>query len=170
MLYGRYGAGMATRKRQIQQQFMSSYFCCNKDLIKAMLSICYETSSSTFCQMSGLKEAFEKIKNQTALKLEFQEHASDQPEEQVKFFNISSQMLDKIYIYPQKFPRVQHRISIKLLTNSLPRSGNFISIPLPTYGKTPRFSILPTAMTNKWHFDITVTQFENLEHWDTRLL
>ena len=72
-------------------------------------------------------------------------------------------MLDKIYIYPQKFPRVQHRISIKLLTNSLPRSGNFISIPLPTYGKTPRFSILPTAMTNKWHFDITVTQFENLE-------
>ena len=165
MLYGRYGAGMATRKRQIQQQFMSSYFCCNKDLIKAMLSICYETSSSTFCQMSGLKEAFEKIKNQTALKLEFQEHASDQPEEQVKFFNISSQMLDNIYIYiyQQNSLGVQHRIAIQLLTVSLPCSGNFIQIPLPTYGKAPHFLILPTAMTDRWHFDITVTQFKNLE-------
>ena len=46
-----------------------------------MLPIYYGTSPLTFCQISGLKEAFEKIiKDQTALKFEFYEHASDWPE------------------------------------------------------------------------------------------
>ena len=43
-----------------------------------MLSIYYGTSFLTFCQTSGLKEAFEKIiKYQTALKFKFVEHTSD---------------------------------------------------------------------------------------------
>ena len=51
---------------------ISYLFCCNKDLIRAILPIYYGTSSLTFCQISGLKEAFEKIiKYQTALKFEF---------------------------------------------------------------------------------------------------
>ena len=72
--------GLARRKRQFQQQY-PTYFCCNNDLSGAMLPIYYGTSFLTFCQISGLKEAFEKIiKYQTALKFEFQEHASDWPE------------------------------------------------------------------------------------------
>ena len=48
----------------------------------AMLPIYYGTSFLTFCQISGLNEAFEKIiKYQTALKFEFYEHASDWPED-----------------------------------------------------------------------------------------
>jgi hypothetical protein len=53
-----------------------------------MLPIYYGTTSSTFCRckISGLEEALEKInKHQHALKLEFKEHASDWPEENVKF-------------------------------------------------------------------------------------
>ena len=47
-----------------------------------MLPIYYGTSFLTFCQILGLKEAFEKIiKYQTASKFEFQEHASDWPED-----------------------------------------------------------------------------------------
>ena len=47
-----------------------------------MLPIYYGTSFLTFCQISGLKEAFEKIiKYQTALKFEYKEHASDWPED-----------------------------------------------------------------------------------------
>ena len=66
---------------QFQQQY-PTYFCCNKDLSRAMLPIYYGTSFLTFCQISGLKEAFEKIiKYQTALKFEFLEHASDWPED-----------------------------------------------------------------------------------------
>ena len=43
-----------------------------KDLIRVMLPIYYGTLSLTFCQISGLKETFEKIiKHQTALKFEF---------------------------------------------------------------------------------------------------
>ena len=76
-----YRIGLARRKRQFQQQY-PTYFCCNKDLIRAMLPIYYGTSSLTFCQISGLKEAFENIiKHQTALKFEFQEHASYWPED-----------------------------------------------------------------------------------------
>ena len=83
---GRHGAGLdqlARRKRQFQQQY-PTYFCCNKDLSGAMLPIYYATSFLTFCQISGLKEAIKKIiKYQTALKFEFQEHASisDWPED-----------------------------------------------------------------------------------------
>ena len=49
---------------------ISYLFCCNKDLIRAILPIYYGTSSRTFCQILGLimKEAFEK---DTALKFEF---------------------------------------------------------------------------------------------------
>ena len=49
---------------------ISYLFCCNKDLIRAILPIYYGTSSRTFCQILGLimKEAFEK---NTALKFEF---------------------------------------------------------------------------------------------------
>ena len=74
--------GLARRKRQFQQQY-PTYFYCNKDLSRAMLPIYYGTSFLTFCQNSGLKEAFENIiiKYQTALKFEFQEHASDWPED-----------------------------------------------------------------------------------------
>ena len=73
--------GLARRKRQFQQQY-PTYFCCNKDLIRAMLPIYYGTSFLTFCQISGLKEEFEKIiRHQTALKFGFQEHASDWPED-----------------------------------------------------------------------------------------
>ena len=63
--------GLARRKRQFSQQY-PTYLCCNKDLSGAMLPIYYGTSFLTFCQISGLKEAFEKIiKYQTALKFEF---------------------------------------------------------------------------------------------------
>ena len=41
-------------------------------------------------------------------------------------FFISSQMLDKRYVYPQEFPGVQHRTATQLLTVSSPRSGNLI--------------------------------------------
>ena len=47
-------------------------FCCNKDLIRARLPIYYGKSSSIFCQLSGLKEAFKKInKHTTGQKLKF---------------------------------------------------------------------------------------------------
>ena len=73
--------GLARRKRQFQQQY-PTYFCCNKDLRGAMLPIYYGTSFLTFCQIPGLKGAFEKIiKYQSALKFQFQEHASDWPED-----------------------------------------------------------------------------------------
>ena len=72
-------------------------------------------------------------------------------------FYISSQMLDKGYAYPQEFPGVPHRSATQLLAASSPRSGNFIEIPSPNYGKTPRVLILPITMTNRWHFHITVT-------------
>ena len=48
------------------------YIYIYKDLSGAMLPIYSGTSFLTFCQISGLKEAFEKIiKYQTALKFEF---------------------------------------------------------------------------------------------------
>ena len=76
-----FSIGLARRKRQILRQY-PTFFLCNKDLIRAVMQIYYGTSSSMFCQISGLKETFEKIKkHQTALKLEFQEHASDWPED-----------------------------------------------------------------------------------------
>ena len=40
---------------------ISYLFLLNKDLSGAMLPIYYGTSFLTFCQISGLKEAFEKI-------------------------------------------------------------------------------------------------------------
>ena len=59
-------------KDKFRSNLCPTYFCCNKYFISAMLPIYYGTSSSTFCQMSGLKEAFEKInKHQNALKLKF---------------------------------------------------------------------------------------------------
>ena len=66
---------IAREKREISGNLCPTYFCCNKDLIRAMLQlpICYGTSSSTFCQQPDLKEAFENINKhqlQTALKLE----------------------------------------------------------------------------------------------------
>ena len=71
---GRHGSGLDWPEeilRQFQQQY-PTYFCCNKDLSRAMLPIYYGTSFLTFCQISGLNEAFEKtIKYQTALKFEF---------------------------------------------------------------------------------------------------
>ena len=81
---GRHGAGLYWPEeilREFQQQY-PTYFCCNKDLSGAMLPIYYRTSFLTFWKILGLKEAFEKIiKYQTALKFEFQEHASDWPED-----------------------------------------------------------------------------------------
>ena len=71
---GRHGAGLdwPEEKDNFSNNILRTYFCCNKDLIRAMLPIYYGTSSLTFCQISGLKEAFEKIiKHQTALKFEF---------------------------------------------------------------------------------------------------
>ena len=44
----------------------------------------------------------------------------------LKLFYISSQMLDKRYVYPQEFPGVQYRTATQLFTASLPRSGNLI--------------------------------------------
>ena len=41
-------------------------------------------------------------------------------------FYISSQMLDKGYVHPQKFPGVLHRITTQQLAVFSPRSGNFI--------------------------------------------
>ena len=52
--------GLARRKRQLKQQY-PTYFCCNKDSSGAMLLICYGTSFLTFCQISGLKEAFKRL-------------------------------------------------------------------------------------------------------------
>ena len=58
----------------IAAKMVSSEHCCQ--------STNSGTSSLTFCQISGLNKAFEKIiKYQTALKFEFQEHASDWPED-----------------------------------------------------------------------------------------
>ena len=74
---GRHGAGFdCPEKKQtnlvvinVLLIFGAKYY---KDLIRAMLPIYYGTSSSIFCQISDLKEKFEKInKHQTALKLEF---------------------------------------------------------------------------------------------------
>ena len=60
------------KKTILRINLYPTYFCCNKDLSGAMLPIYYGTSFLTFCQISGLKEAFEKIiKYQTALKFEF---------------------------------------------------------------------------------------------------
>jgi len=62
--------GWAGKKSKFWEQY-PTFFCCNKDLSGAMLPIYYGTSLLTFCQISGLKEAFEKIiKYQTALKFE----------------------------------------------------------------------------------------------------
>ena len=73
-LCGRHGAGLdwPEEKDNFSNNIYPTYFCCNKDLSGAMLPIYYGTSFLTFCQISGLKEAFEKIiKYQTALKFEF---------------------------------------------------------------------------------------------------
>ena len=70
---GRHGAesDWPEEKDNSKEQY-PTYFCCNKDLIRAMRPIYYGTSSLTFCQISGLKEALKKIiKYQTALKFEF---------------------------------------------------------------------------------------------------
>ena len=70
---GRHGAGLdwPEEKDNFRNNILL-IFCGNKDLSGAMLPIYYGTSFLTFCQISGLKEAFEQIiKYQTALKFEF---------------------------------------------------------------------------------------------------
>ena len=49
------------KKKTILATIYPTYFCCNKDFSEAMLPIYYGTSFLTFCQISGLKEAFENI-------------------------------------------------------------------------------------------------------------
>ena len=60
---GRHGAGLdwPEEKDNFSNNIYPTYFCCNKDLSGAMLPIFYGTSFLTFCQISGVKEAFEKI-------------------------------------------------------------------------------------------------------------
>ena len=69
-------------------------------------------------------------------------------------------MLDKGYIYiPTKIPRGStqncHTVTDKFFALFWKRYLD----PLTNLWKTPCFLILPTAMINRWHFDITVTQF-----------
>ena len=70
---GRHGAGLDWPEEK--DNFSNNIlliFAAIKISSELMLPIYYGTSSLTFCQISGLKEAFEKtIKHQTALKFEF---------------------------------------------------------------------------------------------------
>ena len=71
---GRHGAGLdwSEEKDNFSNNILLIFAAINQDLSGAMLPIYYGTSFLTFCQISGLKEAFEKIiKYQTALKFEF---------------------------------------------------------------------------------------------------
>ena len=78
--------GLPEEKDKFSGNLYPTIFCCNKDLISAMLPMYYGISSSTLCQMSGLRLIIKNInKLQTAFKLEFQEHASDWPQEKVTF-------------------------------------------------------------------------------------
>ena len=65
LMFRKHGAQLdwPEEKDNFSGNLCPTYFCCNKfkDLIRATLPIYYGTSSSTFCQISGLKEAFEKI-------------------------------------------------------------------------------------------------------------
>ena len=77
-------------------------------------------------------------------------------------FFISSQMLDKRYVYPQEFPGVQYRTAnywqfFRLDLETLSRSLH------QTTEKTPCVLNSANHMTNRWHFEITVTQAEDLE-------
>ena len=74
---GRHGAGFdCPEKKQtnlvvinVLLIFGAKYY---KDLIRAMLPIYYGISSSTLCQMSGLKVTFKNVsKHKTTFKLEF---------------------------------------------------------------------------------------------------
>ena len=71
---GRHGAGLdwPEGKDNFSNNILLIFAAIIKDLSGAMLPIYYGTSFPTFCQISGLKEAFEKIiKYQTGLKFEF---------------------------------------------------------------------------------------------------
>ena len=74
-------------------------------------------------------------------------------------------MLDKGYVYPQKFPGVLHRLATQQLAVFFAsfRKLYLDSFAKLNYGKTPHVLIPPTTMTNRWHFDTTVTQVEDLE-------
>ena len=83
--------------------------------------------------------------------------------ELLKSFYISSQMLDKGYVYPQKFPGVLHRLATQQLAVFF---ASFRKLYLDSFAKLrkhKRVLIPPTTMTNIWHFDITVTQVKDLE-------
>jgi len=69
-------------------------------------------------------------------------------------------------VYPQQIPRGSTQDCQKRVFGKFPRlvPETLSRFPRQTYGKNKRFlRLLPIAMTNRWHFDNTVTQFENLE-------
>jgi len=69
-------------------------------------------------------------------------------------------------VYPQQIPRGSTQDCQKRVFGKFPRlvSETLSRFPRQTYGENEHlFRLLPTAMTNRWHFDNTVTQFENLE-------
>ena len=72
-------------------------------------------------------------------------------------------MLDKGYVYPQKFPGFCTDLPhsnwqfFRLIPETLSRFFR------QTTEKHKRVLIPPTAMTNRWQFDITMTQVEDLE-------
>ena len=78
-------------------------------------------------------------------------------------FFISSQMLDKRYVYPQEFPGSNTELPhnylqfLRLDPETLSRSLH------QTTEKTPCVLNSANHMTNRWHFEITVTQAEDLE-------
>ena len=83
---GRHGAGLdwPEGKDNFSNNILLIFAAIRICMSGAMLPIYYGASFLSFCQISGLKKAFEKIiKYQTALKFEFQEHASisDWPED-----------------------------------------------------------------------------------------
>ena len=64
--------GLPEEKDKFSGNLYPTIFCCNKDLISAMLPMYYGISSSTLCQMSGLKVTFKNVsKHKTTFKLEF---------------------------------------------------------------------------------------------------
>ena len=72
-------------------------------------------------------------------------------------------MLDKRYVYPQEFPGVQYE-------NCHTAIGSFFASirkpyldPFAKLRKNTMCFDSANYMTNRWHFDITVTQAEDLE-------
>ena len=80
-----------------------------------------------------------------------------------RFFICISQIPNDGYIPTKNSPGFN--------TDLLHSHWQFLRLVPETLSRFPRqltekrnvFSILPTAMTNRWHFDIAMTQFENLK-------